>query len=93
MNIAGCPTRNDRVVWQNVGDEVVIAEREGNIIRILNETAAFIWDLADGTTRMEDIIPRVCDRFEVTSEQAMVDVTEFCQELSQAGLISFKNGT
>ncbi len=93
MEIIGCPVRANRVVWQNIDGEVVIADIDGSTIRILNETASLIWALADGTRQTEDIVPEVCDKFEVTPEQARADVMEFCQELLQAGLISMKEGS
>lgn len=93
MEIMGCPTRVERVVWQTVGDEVVILDTDSSTIRILNETAGFIWALADGRKKIEDIVPDVCDRFEVTPGEAKADVVEFCEELLQAGLISMKDGS
>ena len=91
MEIEEYPIRDEQVVWQNVGDEVVIADIEGNTLRILNETAGFIWTLADGTRKIEDIAREVFDRFDVTPEQARADVIEFCQELLQSGLIKFED--
>jgi hypothetical protein len=36
-------------------------------------------------------VAEVCIKFEVASEQARVDVEEFCQQLLEAGLISMKD--
>jgi len=93
MKITGCPVRTNRVVWKNIDGEVVIADMEGSTVRILNKTAGLIWTLADGTKKVEEMVPEVCDKFEVTPKQAHTDVMEFCQELLQAGLISMKEGS
>jgi hypothetical protein len=92
MGMTGYLFRNNRVVWKNIDGEVVIADMEGCTLRTLNKTASLIWILADGTRRIEDIVLGICDKFETTPEQARADVTEFCQELLQAGLISVNEG-
>ena len=93
MEITGYPVRNTKVVWKNLDGDVVIADREGSTLRMLNKTASLIWMLADGTRQIEDIVPEVCNNFETTPEQALIDVKEFCQELLQAGLISVKGNS
>jgi hypothetical protein len=87
MEISGYPVRNSQVIWQNIDDNVVIADPDGGTLRILNETAGFIWSLVDGTKTTEDIIPDLCERFDVEPEQARADVLAFCQELIQAELL------
>jgi hypothetical protein len=89
MAIKGCPHRISRVVWRDIAGEVVIAERN-DMLHALNRTASLIWSLADGSRRMEEIISEICDRFEVTGEEAALDAEEFCRELLQAGLITME---
>lgn len=93
MGVALYPIRDKNVVWRDITGEVVIAARNNQTISILNKTASLIWTLADGTRQVEDIVAEVCSSFEVTPEQAKVDVEEFCQQLLEAGLISMKNGS
>jgi hypothetical protein len=83
------PVRDKQVVWRDIAGEVVIAERDGRTVHVLNKTASLIWTLADGTRHTEDIVAEVCNKFEVAPEQARLDVSEFCQQLLEVGLISF----
>ncbi len=85
------PIRDNRVVWRDIADEVVIAERDNSTIRVLNRTASLIWILADGTRQTEAIVAEICRKFEVASEQARADVEEFYQQLLEAGLITIKD--
>jgi len=85
------PVRDKRFVWRDIAGEVVIAERDGQTVRILNKTAGVIWALADGTKPTEDIVAEVCNRFEVAPEKARIDVEKFCRQLLEAGLISMKD--
>ena len=88
MAIKGCPVRKSHVVWRDIAGEVVIAEGGNSTIHVLNGTASLIWSLADGSRGMEDIISEICNKFEVTREEAMLDAEEFCRELLQAGLVT-----
>lgn len=88
MATAGHPVRDKRLVWRDIAGEVVIAESDGRTVHVLNKTASMIWNLADGTRQVKDIVAEVCNRFDVATEQALVDVEEFCQQLLVAGLIS-----
>ncbi len=87
------PVRTNNVVWRDIAGEVVIAERDNRTIRILNKTASLIWTLADGTRKVETITTEVCNKFEVTPEQARTDVEEFCQQLLDAGLINMNHSS
>ena len=87
MVIKGCPVRKSHVVWRDIAGEVVIAERN-DTLHVLNRTASLIWRLADGNRQMEDIISEICNRFDVTREEALLDAEESCRELLQAGLVT-----
>lgn len=91
MVLAPRPVRAEHLVWRDIAGEVVIAERDNSTVRVLNGTASLIWILADGTRQPEDIAARICSEFEVAPEQARADVDEFCLQLLEAGLISYKD--
>ncbi len=91
MEITGCIIRNEGVVWRDISGEVVIAEKDNSTIHVLNKTASLIWTLADGTKQMEDLATAVCNRFDVTPEQARAETEEFCKQLLGAGLVWLKD--
>jgi hypothetical protein len=93
MGVALYPIRDMHAVWRDITGEVVIAAHNSQTICVLNKTASLIWTLADGTRQVKDIVAEVCSGFEVTPEQARVDVEEFCRQLLEAGLISMNNGS
>lgn len=39
------PIRDQDVVWRDIAGEVVIAQRDNSLIRVLNNTASLIWNL------------------------------------------------
>lgn len=91
MEITGYIIRNEGAVWRDISGEVVIAERDNSTIHVLNKTASLIWTLADGTKQMEDLAAAMCNRFDVTPEQAQAETEEFCKQLLGAGLVSLKD--
>ncbi|HMK23290.1 MAG TPA: PqqD family protein, partial [Terriglobales bacterium] len=54
----------------------------------LNEVATAIWQAADGSTPLSQIVERkVCEEFDVTPEAARLDAEQFVSELSQHGIL------
>ncbi len=79
--------RDENVVWRDIADEVIIVEKDYTTIRVLNKTASFIWTLADGTRCVDDITSEICNKYDVTPEQARSHTEEFCNQLLETGLI------
>ena len=74
-------------IWQDIGGEVVILDEDGTQVCLLNETAALIWTLADGTRTIAEIAGDLCERFHVSPQEAAADVREFGAQLQEAGLV------
>jgi len=79
--------RCEDFVWRDIGGEVVILNEEGTQVCLLNKTASSIWTLCDGTKALDEIAAQLCDRFDVSSAEALADVQEFADELVGAGLV------
>ena len=82
------PRQREDNIWRDIGGgEVVILDEEDTQVCLLNKTAAMIWTLADGTRTMQEIAQHLCQRFEISHQEAMIDVQEFSTQLLEAGLI------
>ena len=90
MTIDGYVERDETVIWRDIGGEVVIVGQEDSTVRMLNETASYIWSLADGTMRIEGMVGALCHKFNVSADEARVDVEQFCSELIEAKLASIR---
>ncbi len=54
----------------------------------LNETATVIWQAADGTTPLSQIIAQtICAEYDVDAATATHDVESFVEELSRHGIL------
>jgi len=77
------------VIWRRIGDDIVVIKDDGQSTHILNKTAALIWELCDGKRGIEDIAASLCERYEVTLEEARADTRETIESLTKAGIIKY----
>ncbi len=75
------------VIWRRVGDDIVIVKDDGLSLHVLNKTAALIWDTCDGQCGIDEITTHLCQRFEVSHEEAREDVQETVKKLTKLGVL------
>lgn len=80
-------SRRTTLAWRRVGDEAVVLDIEGKILRGLNLTAWHVWEMLDGTHSLSEITADVAATFAISDERAGSDVFAFVAELQRAGLI------
>ena len=77
---------------RQIAGETIIVPIRGKLadmqnIFAVNAVAGFIWERMDGQNTVDQLARAVAGHFEVHEDQARVDVLEFVNELSGAGLI------
>jgi len=85
--------RNDDIIWRKIEDKVVLIGKDGMAIHTLNKTAGYIWELCDGTNSPDEIAAKLCERFDVTPEEANVDVRETINKMEEMGLVERREKT
>lgn len=75
-------------VWRRIGDEIVVIKGDGQSTHVLNKTAALIWEKCDGKYGIDEIAAYLCERFNVSHEQARADVMDIIDKLKQVGIIN-----
>lgn len=95
---AGDPRRGDRVpersrsiAWQTIDGEMVLLSLKRKELLGLNGVGGRIWDLADGTRSIEQIVQCVAAEFDVTAEAAGADASRFLDELIAAGALELRS--
>ncbi len=78
-------------IWRKIEDEVVVIKDDGTATHVLNKTAAYLWELCDGSVNEEGLADSLCGRFDVAREQALLDVREIIDKMMAAGIIT-RNG-
>jgi len=81
-------TQAEDVIWRRIGDDVIVIKDDGQSIHVLNKTAAFIWEMCDGKCGINEITTLLCERFNVSFEDAYADVKEIIEKLTQTGIMN-----
>jgi hypothetical protein len=77
------------IIWRRIGDDIVIIKDDGLSTHILNKTAALIWELCDGSHGIDEIAASLCERYDVSLEEARADTRETIEDLTKAGIIKY----
>ena len=80
--------RASNVAARRIGDELMIMFARDSSLFSLNETAALLWDAADGRTPLAEIVTReLCPRYDVDPATALRDATELAHGLAERGIL------
>src|SRR5580692_3782198 len=84
--------RNRDVVSRQIeGELVIVPIRRGvgdlNSLYTLNPVGSVLWDFMTEGHTLPEMVQRVCDEFEVTTNQAKADIQEFLGSLLEENLI------
>jgi hypothetical protein len=75
--------RNPRVAARSLGGEMMIMSGRDSTLFTLNQTATILWQAADGTTPLDEIVDnRICSEFEVERNEALHDAESLARELA-----------
>ena len=80
--------RSKAVAARRLGSETVVMSALDSSLFSLNEIATAIWDAADGTMTLRQIVEeKICPQFEIDAETAYADAHGFVEELSKHGIL------
>ena len=75
-------------ICRRIDDEVVVIQGDGHTMHVLNKTAALIWEMCDSKLEIDEIAMQLCERFDVSIEDANADVSEVIDKFIQAGIMN-----
>lgn len=84
--------RTEDVIWRKIGDEIVVIKDDGLAVHVLNKTAAHIWEMCDGDSSPDAIAASLCERFDVTFEEAIGDVKDIVVKFGEIGILKKPGG-
>ena len=84
------PVHHPRIASRIYSGEVVIINPDLNRVQLLNTVGSRIWELADGSRSVNEIITILTEEYDVEEEQARQSVTIFLQGLEEKGLILWR---
>jgi hypothetical protein len=84
--------RSKDIAARRLGGETMIMSGRDSTLYTLNEVATVIWEAADGSTPLDEIVTRrVCAEFDVTPEEAMQDADALVAEMSNHGILQISD--
>jgi len=83
------PEINNQLTIREIGEDIIILSEDDLEIHNLEGTAVFLWKCINGKSTVKQILKKLCDEYEVSSEQAESDVIEFFKECKIKKLVSF----
>lgn len=76
------------VAARMIGDELMIMSGKNSSLFSLNETAAILWQSADGVTPLDEIVEhKVCADYDVDPATALHDAKEMALQLAEFGIL------
>ena len=75
--------RSPRVAARSLDGEMMIMSSRDSTLFSLNKTATVLWQSADGTTPLDEIVKqRICIEFDVEPTEALQDAETMVRELA-----------
>jgi hypothetical protein len=75
--------RNPRVAARSLDGEMMIMSGRDSTLFTLNKTATILWQAADGTTPLEQIVQeKICTEFAVEPGEALRDAEALARDLA-----------
>jgi hypothetical protein len=81
------PFKNPEIMWNRIGDTIVVFYPEEYIIAELNSISAYIWELCDGNNTLCSMASSLCAKFNVSPEIAKNDLYELIREFKRMDLL------
>jgi len=81
-------SRAQHIAARMLDGEMMVMSAADSSLYVLNETASTIWQAADGTTPLSEIVrDRVCANFDVAPDAALEDAVTFVEDLAGRGIL------
>jgi hypothetical protein len=92
MNGKHYVVRSTAIAARLLGDEMMIMSASNSTLFTLNDVATVIWESADGSSTLEDIVSKkICERFDIGWEEALKDAEALVSGLAEHGLLLVSN--
>lgn len=85
--------RSSEIAARLLGDEMIIMSVRDSTLFTLNQVATAIWQAADGSTPLREIVEkRICAEFDIEPGAAYSDAEAFAEELVRHGILFLFDG-
>jgi hypothetical protein len=75
------PYPHPQVAGRVIDGQALLILSEANLINVLNPVGSRVWELADGTHSVGDIVDRIVSEYEVERARVEAEVMAFVEQL------------
>ena len=83
------PKPHPQTAGRVIDGEAVVILADSSEVNVLNPVGSRIFEMADGSHSVEDIVEVIVAEYEISPEQAAADVNEFLQKLVEQSVLIF----
>ena len=83
------PKPHPQTAGRVIDGEAVVILADSSEVNVLNPVGSRIFELADGSHSVEDIIEVIVAEYNISPEQAAADVNEFLKKLVEQSVLIF----
>ncbi len=87
INLRSRFKKNPQTITKKIGGELVILDPIAGEIRSLNQTASLIWENIQPKITVDEIIKKICQKYEISVEKAKKEAINFLDKYLKIGLI------
>jgi hypothetical protein len=80
-------TKSQNILFESFARRTLVFDLGKNLPYDLNEIASYIFLKTDGNTHQEKIAEKVCEKYDVESYKALLDIKALHKDLHQKGII------
>jgi len=85
--------RRQQMLTVEIDREAIVYDELQEVAHLLSPTAAIIWDLLDGRSRLDEVAVDLAQAFDASTEQVLADVLKLVQEFARRGLLDSSPST
>ncbi|HEX6393042.1 MAG TPA: PqqD family protein [Acidimicrobiales bacterium] len=86
-------TRRQDMITVEIEAEAIVYDEQQEVAHLLSPTAAIVWELLDGRSRLDEVAVDLAQAFDVAAELVLQDVVTLVQEFSRQGLLARSSTT
>ncbi len=83
------PKPHPQTAGRVIDGEAVVILADSSEVNVLNPVGSRIFEMADGSHSVEDIVEVIVAEYEISPEQAAADVNVFLQKLVEQSVLIF----
>lgn len=87
------PAPHPQVAWRMIDGEALLVLADAGEVAVLNGVGSRIWQLADGSRSIDDIITVIVAEYDTTADEAGRDVVDFIEQLVKEHILVLSERT